>query len=170
MNTDSEVVDDKSNSKKIQQSENDYLVASLVLMSALSVHSLLEGIALGLQDTTEHVFTLAIGLMAHKWVEAVALATSFIKSKRSLFVSGLFMLFFSLATPVGVAIGIGLSFTQSELIEATFTGVAAGTFLYVGCNEVVAEEFEEHDYRLTKFLALIIGMSLIAILTGVVTD
>lgn len=86
--------------------------------------------------STSTIYLNHAGLLAHKWVEAVALATSFIKSKRSQSASLLFIGMFACATPFGILIGILLSFTRSVAVEATFTAVAAGTFVYVGCNEV----------------------------------
>jgi zinc transporter ZupT len=139
--------------------------SAYVLMIALSLHSVFEGIALGLQDTTSKVFTLGLGLVAHKWVEAIALATSLIKSKRSTTLSIVFMVIFSLATPLGIGAGIILSLENSKMVEAAFTAVACGSFLYVGANEVVAEEFEQQSNRRTKFASLLFGMGLIIYLT-----
>ncbi len=48
--------------------------------------------------------------------------------------------------------------------------MAAGTFLYVGCNEVVAEEFEPRAHRLSKFGCMIGGMAIIAYLASLDTD
>jgi zinc transporter 1/2/3 len=45
-------------------------VSAYVLMVALSLHAVFEGIALGLQDSVDRVFTLGLGLLTHKWVEA----------------------------------------------------------------------------------------------------
>jgi zinc transporter 1/2/3 len=52
------------------------VASAYVLMIALSLHAVFEGIALGLQDSVGKVFTLAIGLMAHKWVEVQQLSYS----------------------------------------------------------------------------------------------
>ena len=71
------------------------------------------------------------------------------------------MLLFSLASPVGICIGVGLSATGSEIVIGVFTSLAAGTFLYVGANEVVAEEFETHHHRKGKYAMMILGVGLI---------
>jgi len=65
-----------------------------------------------------------------------------------------------LASPVGICIGIGIASTGSPLMISIFSALAAGTFLYVGANEVVAEEFDGGQRRV-KFLILICGMGLI---------
>ena len=47
---------------------------------------------------------------------------------------------FSLATPIGVFIGIMLE-DSSEIVEIIFMSLASGTFTYIACSEVIVEEF-----------------------------
>jgi zinc transporter 1/2/3 len=80
------------------------------------------------------------------------------------------MLIFAMASPLGVALGIVLSMENSKLIEASFTALACGSFLYVGANEVVSEEFEPQAYRQSKFACLVFGIALIIALTTLEAD
>eukprot|EP00455_Lapot_gusevi_P024296 TRINITY_DN2522_c0_g1_i2.p1 TRINITY_DN2522_c0_g1~~TRINITY_DN2522_c0_g1_i2.p1 ORF type:complete len:140 (-),score=2.85 TRINITY_DN2522_c0_g1_i2:33-452(-) len=133
-------------------------------MIALSMHSVFEGIALGVQNSESHILTLFIAVTVHKWAESVALVTAFIKSKRSRKFSLLFLILFACASPLGIAIGIGLASTGSTILVAVFTSIASGTFLYVGANEIVSEEFESNDRRPAKFFCMILGIGLISAL------
>ena len=45
--------------------------------------------------------------------------------------------------------------------------LAAGTFIYVGCTEIVAEEFEESENKWKKFAALLAGVGIVGAITCV---
>lgn len=45
--------------------------------------------------------------------------------------------------------------------------LAAGTFIYVGCTEIVAEEFEEEEGKWKKFGALLTGVLVVGAITMV---
>ena len=47
---------------------------------------------------------------------------------------------FALFTPIGVIVGWILE-SSSELTEIIFSCLAAGSFLYIACSEVIVEEF-----------------------------
>jgi len=47
------------------------------------------------------------------------------------------------------------------LVEIIFTSLAAGTFVYIGCSEVIVKEFSQPGLRLWKLLAYSIGASII---------
>jgi solute carrier family 39 (zinc transporter), member 1/2/3 len=57
----------------------------------------------------------------------------------------------------------------SEIWDSVFVALAAGTFIYVGCTEIVAEEFEEQDNKWKKFFSLIAGVVIVGAIT-VVTE
>ena len=71
---------------------------------------------------------------------------------------------FSLATPIGVVIGILLE-DQSEIIEIIFMSLASGTFTYIACSEVIVEEFSVPQNRLIKMAMFCLGAIFITLLT-----
>lgn len=54
----------------------------------------------------------------------------------------------------GVCIGIAISEFAGKLADAVLVAMAAGTFIYVGATEVIAEEFESPQDKWKKFFAL----------------
>jgi len=42
--------------------------------------------------------------------------------------------------------------------------LAAGTFIYIACSEVIIEEFSMPDHKMLKLLFFLIGIALIACL------
>jgi len=43
-------------------------------------------------------------------------------------------------TPIGIIIGMFVE-GSSKILELLFNSLAAGTFIYIGCSEVIIEEF-----------------------------
>lgn len=55
----------------------------------------------------------------------------------------------------GLGIGIAVSKFFGQLADAIMVALAAGTFIYVGATEVIAEEFESQEDKWKKFLSLL---------------
>lgn len=141
---------------------------SFLLLTALSLHSIFEGLAVGLQKKSEDVLGIFAALVVHKSVLSFSLGMNLVQSKLSYGGVMRSVLFFSLTAPVGV--GIGLAITDlwdsntSTLVQGILTGIACGTFLYVTFFEVLPAEFNCPDVRLLKVLFLLMGF---AAVTGI---
>ena len=115
--------------------------------------SLTSGIAIGLQDTSGQLVTIFTAVMSHKALMAFSLGLNMAQSDlsgKSFLVSSIV---FSLASPLGVIIGILMSglppSLPSDICNGVLQCVAGGTFLYITFFEVLARD------KLTKY-----GMSL----------
>ena len=141
-----------------------------ILMIALSVHSVFEGLALGLQVTISGVLNMVIAILIHKGAASSSLGISLVKTFPDNFklCRGL-ILCFAVATPLGVGLGILLS-NSGELIEVIFTSLSAGTFLYIACTEVIVEEFAIPGNRWLKLAAFLFGALIITCLWFVDND
>lgn len=115
-----------------------------ILLAAISVHSILAGLTLGVQKSRQNVLTIFTAIAAHKAPAALSIGSSFVNGKASKMVSITSMIVFSLTTTCGIFIGMGLG---SVSIETVFVleALASGTFLYGGTSEIVADEFEMSD-------------------------
>jgi zinc transporter 1/2/3 len=73
------------------------------------LHQVIEGMALGIGTNAEQTVILIIALASHKWIEAFAFSTSFVKEgvpvRRWIGI----LLMYSLMTPLGITGGIFLS-------------------------------------------------------------
>jgi zinc transporter 1/2/3 len=88
-------------------------------MLAFGIHELFEGIAFGLMKDTELAVQLAIGIIIHKTCASVSLGAGFAKTGFSLCHIFIFILLFSLSTPIGIIIGMGVN-SMSELATVIF--------------------------------------------------
>ena len=137
---------------------------------ALSIHSLVGGLALGAEQDTTRVLVIFFAIFAHKSAEGFALGVSLARSSISKAQRGRLIALFASSTPIGGLIGIALGQTiegrPAALVEAVFLGVAAGTFMYVATFDVLRDEFPHASGRFAKWLAMalgVVGMSLLAI-------
>jgi len=102
--------------------------------AVLSIHSIFAGAALGSAPVLSTALIIMLAIVAHKWAASFALAVKLAQSgktlKKNLIVFGIF----SIAFPLGVAMGSisGVGFEGSDFLEPTFNAFAAGTFLYLG--------------------------------------
>ena len=112
-----------------------------VIVVALSIHSFFEGMALGLQTTLAGTASIFLAIAIHKCFVGMSLGISLLKtSPDNTKLCRCLILIFAASSPVGITLGM-LIRTSDSLVETIFTSLAAGTFLYIGCSEVIVKEF-----------------------------
>ena len=141
----------KTESKKINKA-----IPGIILSSALVVHSVFEGIAIGLLHDQSKVVTLCIAVLVHNIPAAIALAIKLGGVK--IWVYCILMGAFVLSSPVSIMIGIFLSSLGYPVIEGIFLSISAGTFIYIGCTEILPEEMEKPGNKYYKFAAFSLGV------------
>lgn len=138
-----------------------------VLLIGLGTHSTFEGIAVGMCTDMSQTVLFVVAIVLHKGAAGMALGISFAKTfpGRDNFILGLLALF-GIFTPLGVIIGwiITANTEQDPIYEIIFGCLAAGTFLYIACSEVIVEEFSMPDHKPLKLFFFLIGMAMISML------
>jgi len=141
---------------------------SIILLFALSVHSILEGMVVGSERRWEKVFILTGALSLHKTLLALALGVKIVEEGQSVGMHLRSVIFFALSSPIGVAIGVGIGFLKEDphtkaLIEGLIQSVATGTFLYIAFCEIITPELNKPDLSpLLKVLFLAAGFAVMA--------
>ncbi|XP_018422414.1 PREDICTED: zinc transporter ZIP1-like [Nanorana parkeri] len=135
---------------------------SFILILSLSLHSIFEGIAIGLQNGQSEVLQIAIAILIHKSIIAISLSLLLMQSnvKTRWFV--LSIVVFALMSPIGIAIGIGVMQNEangSGLVQSTLEGLAAGTFVYITFLEILPHELNSNRWRLPKVIFILLGFS-----------
>ena len=127
-----------------------------ILLMALSLHGIFEGIALGVLNSNSEVIILFIAIIAHKWAESFALGISFYNAgiQNKIFIKMLTI--FSFFTPVGILIGMYFS-KSGLLVEGIMLSISSGTFIYVSTSEVIVEEFSSKGSKYLKFFFYLMG-------------
>lgn len=144
---------------------------AVLLLVALSLHSLFEGLALGLLEQKDDIINIFAALMMHKLVMGFSLGLNLVQSDMKLWTIISSACTFSITSPIGAAIGIAVAETYhtptSQLFTGGLQGIACGTFLYVTFFEVLPNEMREgaEGNRILKLLSILLGFSFIAVMT-----
>ena len=129
----------------------------VVLLVVLSIHSIIAGIALGLEPEVAASVLVMLGILFHKGSAAFALMVSAhsagADSRRLTFILSVFVVM----TPLGILLGTVaanlLEGTAAKLIEGSFNALAAGTFIYVAILDVIDAEMSRFDDRVARFVS-----------------
>lgn len=141
-----------------------------VLLIGLGFHATFEGLSLGMSKDFSSTLLFAIAIVLHKGAAGMSLGISMGKTFPGQDNFVIKMLFcFALFTPVGVALGWALE-KSSEMTEIIFSCLAAGSFLYIACSEVIVEEFSIAQFRFLKLFAFLFGISIITCLKFIEAD
>jgi len=143
-------------------------IAPYLLILVLSVHSIIAGMALGIESHTQASVAIFIAIISHKGTAAFSLGISFrthgIKLKKYIPL----IVFFSLMTPLGILAGNLLggitSHSSSGLFEGIFDGLAAGTFMYIALRETLWDAFNHPGHSYLKFFTLLAGIAIMALI------
>lgn len=137
-----------------------------VLLLVLSIHSLIAGAALGLEDAFLASLAIFIAIIAHKGAAAFSLGVSLRQGEFGRASHIRLIVLFSIMVPAGVLLGSMFASLFSGTLDAVFEGIfdalAAGTFLYVGILEILSEVFEEKQHHWRKLVLVLAGFTLMA--------
>ena len=128
----------------------------LVLLVVLSVHSVISGIALGIEAELAASVLVMIAILSHKGSAAFALIVSVQAAgadrRRLLRVLTIFVVM----TPLGILFGTAASEVfegdTALLVEGTFNALAAGTFIYVAILDVIDAEMYRSDDQVAHYV------------------
>jgi len=155
--------------KKVQQRVLSSLRSFLVVI-ALSVHSLFEGMAIGLEESKSGVWKLLLAVSIHAAPIVFCVSTDMISSGVKKLKVLIFMIILSINTPAGILIGLIVTSHleqasgQHILIIGVLQGLAAGTLLYITFFEVLSrDKLDKYGMSgLLGALAIMLGFSLMA--------
>lgn len=142
-------------------------VISQVLELGVVVHSLIIGMSLGASDFPSTVRPLVPALTFHQLFEGIGLGGCIVQSKFRLKSVVTMALFFSLTTPVGIAVGIAISSVYDEtnptalVVQGLLESAAAGILVYMALVDILAEDFMNARVQSRGRLQLALNVSLL---------
>ncbi|EEE64061.1 hypothetical protein OsJ_18891 [Oryza sativa Japonica Group] len=153
-------------------------VISQVLELGVVVHSLIIGMSLGASDFPSTVRPLVPALTFHQFFEGIGVGGCIVQAKFRVRSVVTMALFFSLTTPAGIVVGIGISSVYDAnsptalVVQGLLEAAAAGILVYMALVDILAEDFMKTKVQrrgrlqLAMNVALLLGaglMSMIAI-------
>ena len=139
---------------------------SIVLLLALSIHMIFDGLSLGLLSDENKVWSLLMALSIHKFLIFFSTGITICENTTTVkFIIA--MIYMSLVSPLGAGLGILLTSHSSDvsltIISAFLQAVAVGTFIYVALFEILLKEFTDgENMRITRAISTLFGYSVFA--------
>lgn len=141
---------------------NMYILAIL-----LTVHSVIEGVALGIEDTLADTTSILVAIVGHKIFDAFAIGINLAKNNIQANQILKLIALFACTTPIGIIAGITfLPNPRQSVLAESIKAISAGTFIYIGLVEIILEEFEDSKDRFLKFLLVSIGALIMSALSA----
>ncbi|NCO58635.1 MAG: hypothetical protein COW73_11075 [Nitrospirae bacterium CG18_big_fil_WC_8_21_14_2_50_70_55] len=142
----------------------DYHQLGLVSFFGLSIHSLVEGIALGTSSAVGGLgMVVFVAILGHKAPETFTLASLLLHGHYSrrrvvLLVAGI-----SATVPVGVAIATLLQRQIPATAMGALVALSAGTFLHIATDDMLPHVHEHKEGRGRALAALLVGIAVMAV-------
>ncbi|SPP73027.1 zinc transporter ZIP1 [Drosophila guanche] len=116
----------------------------LGIIVALSLHELFGGMAIGLEMSVDTVWFMCGAIAVHKLVLAFCIGMEIMMAHTRWIIAVIYLVVFSIVTPIGLGIGIAVSETANASAPSTASGIlqslACGTLIYVIFFEIVAKK------------------------------
>ncbi|NXL53430.1 S39A1 protein, partial [Podilymbus podiceps] len=135
-----------------------------LLVLALALHAVLEGLALGLQEAEGAVLRVCLALLLHKCVVAFSLALKLLRGHLRPPAVVACLTLFAMMSPLGVGLGAAVAAgagPRQRLCRGVLEGLAAGTFLYITFLEILPQELGVPQHRIPKVILLLAGFALV---------
>lgn len=122
---------------------------------SLSIHSLLDGIAIGLSFhvSTQVGIIIAIAVLAHDFSDGINTVGMILKSKGSRTETFVWLGIDAIAPVVGIV--STYFFTVSETVLGLLLALFCGFFLYIGASDLLPESHHGHPARWTSLTTLL---------------
>jgi solute carrier family 39 (zinc transporter), member 1/2/3 len=140
-------------------------IAPALLVLLLVIHSLIEGAAIGSGLNLAETSMLFFAVIAHKGSESFALSINLHHYHLSPKRIQQIVAAFSFVTPMGIFVAslimYAIQTNSGNTISSIFDAIAAGTFLYLGTEHLVAGTKSLESFL--EVVALVFGIALMAI-------
>jgi len=147
-----------------------------LIVLGLSLHSVFEGLAIGLEDTPLDVWKLMAAVASHKLVLSACVGLEMTVSGMSFWLHMAYMFVYSFVTPLGIGVGMFISNGNENADADTITAlvlqsVAAGTMIYVAFFEVLERERAKlMTNRMLQWSTTLLGFLLMTGLDNLLSD
>ncbi len=121
-----------------------------LLFISLSLHSFLEGIPV------EKHGSILYGIIVHKVPIALVLSIFLLHSKMERYLAFMFMLFFSMMTPLGTFFAANSNWADTYYLP--LTSLVIGVFLHIS-TVILFESSEGHSFNIRKISVIILGIA-----------
>ncbi|KAG6591808.1 Zinc transporter 5, partial [Cucurbita argyrosperma subsp. sororia] len=122
-------------------------VISQVLELGVVVHSVIIGIGMGVSETPSTIKPLVAAITFHQLFEGMGLGGCIAQAKLRTRAAVIMAVFFCLTTPIGIAIGIGVTNSYDEdsptalIVEGILNAASSDILIYMALVDLLAADF-----------------------------
>ncbi|KAI3776826.1 hypothetical protein L1987_46616 [Smallanthus sonchifolius] len=147
-----------------------------VLEIGIIIHSVIIGISLGVSTHPKTIKPLIAALSFHQMFEGIGLGSCITEAKFKVGTVATMLIFFSLTTPIGIAIGIGISNTYDEnsrvalIIQGILNAASAGILICMALVDLIAVDFMKSKVQTSArlqtlaFISILLGLGCMSLL------
>ncbi|KAJ3669049.1 hypothetical protein LUZ60_010999 [Juncus effusus] len=131
------------------------------------VHSVIIGLSLGASQTPSVIKPLIAALTFHQFFEGMGLGACIVQARFNIKPVVIMSLFFSLTTPIGIIIGIGISSSYDEnshkalIVEGVLDSASAGILIYMALVDLLAQDFMNPKIQNNGILQILVNVFLL---------
>ena len=124
---------------------------------AITLHSFIDGLAIGVFNEVGAIAVLAISVVIHKVPVACSVGTTFLAHGKewSEMTSLITFIFFIIASPVGMVAGMILGENDENMALVSIQALSGGTFVYLACCDLLIHEFHSNKQSKKEQAALV---------------
>ncbi|KAM6547508.1 hypothetical protein CsatB_019184 [Cannabis sativa] len=140
-----------SNSFELERSISSEIIRNKIISQVLEigivVHSVIIGVSLGASQSPKIIKPLVAALSFHQFFEGIGLGGCIYQANFKCKTVAIMVVFFSLTTPIGIVVGIGISKSYNEksssslIIEGLLLAASAGILIYMALVDLLASDF-----------------------------
>ena len=148
----------------------------LVTIFAFSVHSIFDGLAIGLQNKVTDLWSMFFAISVHKLVIAFVVSVQLFDQSKSLLLVSIHMTLFSIMSPIGILIVVLTEdsvlgeASESNPIVILLISLATGTLLYIIFYEILQKDRCQSISGFIQFLSIFFGFGLMLTINILLSD
>ncbi|CAA7405530.1 unnamed protein product [Spirodela intermedia] len=151
-------------------------IVSHVLELGIVVHSVIIGVTLGASVHPTTIKPLLVALSFHQFFEGIGLGGCLLQAKFKTRTMTTMAMIFSLTTPAGIAVGLGISSRYDPgggaalTVEGLLSAASAGILIYVSLVDLLAADFmsskllNNPPLQLSAYISLFLGAGFMSLL------
>lgn len=153
-----------------QVKTKQHLFRGIVVILALCLHAVLEGLAIGLQNSMSNIWYLFTAVSIHSATIMFYVGFEFLLARTKKITILIHIIILSVASPLGITLGLLITInynmnTKAKSAAVVFLeGLSAGTVLYITFFEVLNREKERRVFRVRRAICIVSGFVLMALL------
>ncbi|XP_034698561.1 fe(2+) transport protein 1-like [Vitis riparia] len=148
-----------------------YQIIAQVLELGIVVHSVVIGLSMGASQNARTIRPLIAAICFHQLFEGVGLGGCLLQAEYKAKMKAIMVFFFSVTTPFGIALGIGLSHVYSDnspaslIVVGVLNATSGGLLNYMALVDLLAADFmgaklqSNMKLQMWAFIAVLLGVS-----------